>query len=186
MIASYYTIAIILSLQTLCTCIIFTLGQFVYAYYLHAYPYLSSSRQNTSDITIPSYLLKINNNFSEKCLKNNLGLQPIAQAWAQKRSADLFFWCNLASCLPIIIMTYILGLQTPRLGKRFVLMLPMVGTASQLAIWLTIIYYHLPEYWWYIAAFIVGLSGSDNIRSMNFKYFLSSFCFLFVLYRFCS
>jgi hypothetical protein len=42
-------------------------------------------------------------------------------------------------------------------------MLPMLGTAIQSAIWLSIIYFHLADYWWYIASFIVGLSGSTYV-----------------------
>jgi hypothetical protein len=62
-------------------------------------------------------------------------------------------------------MTYILGLYTPKLGIRFVALLPMSGIAIQLAIWLTIIYFHLSEYWWIISAIIVGLTGSIGILS---------------------
>jgi hypothetical protein len=168
-IVSGYTIATVLSLQTLCTCIIYTLGQYIYTYYLHTYPYSSYETQNSSTVTVPSYLHKIHNNSGEKCAKSNISLDSNAQAWAQQRSADLFFWTNVYSCIPIIIMTYILGLHTPKLGRRFVLILPMFGTAVQVSIWLCIIYLHLPEHWWYIAAFIVGLSGSDNVRSINFE-----------------
>ena len=50
-------------------------------------------------------------------LKSNISLDSDAQAWAQQRSADLFFWTNLYSSCPIIIMTYILGLYTPKLGQ---------------------------------------------------------------------
>lgn len=159
------TIATVLSLQTLSTCIIFTLGQYIYAFYLGVYSSLVSEHLNSTLVTVPSYLGKIKNNSLEKCAKADLSLDSTAQAWAQQRSADLFFWTNLWSCGPIIVMTYILGLYTPRLGRRFVLLLPMLGTAVQVSIWLSIIYYRLPEYWWYIAAFIVGLSGSDNVRS---------------------
>ena len=104
-----------------------------------------------------------------------LSVDRAAQAWAQQRSADLFFWINVWSFCPIIIMTYVLGLYTPALGRRLVLILPMLGTAIQLIIWLSIIYSSLPEYWWYIAAFVVGLSGSDNIRSKDHLPWLSLF-----------
>jgi len=168
-VVSSYTIATVLSLQTLCTCIIFTLGQYIYAFYLQTYPFSSYKIQNLTNSSVPSFLDKINKISPEKCTTNNISLDSPAQAWAQQRSADLFFWINLWSCFPIIIMTYFLGLYTPKLGRRFVLLLPMLGITIQLSIWLSIIYYRLPEYWWYIAAFIVGLSGSDNVRSIDFK-----------------
>ncbi len=164
-IVSSCTIATVLSLQTLCTCIIFTLGQYIYAFYLQTYPFSSNIIQTSTNVTVPSFLRKINKTIPGKCAYGNISVDSPAQAWAQQRSADLFFWTNVWSCVPIIIMTYILGLYTPKLGRRFVLLLPMVGTAIQLSIWLSIIYYRLPEYWWYIAAFIVGLSGADNVRS---------------------
>jgi MFS family permease len=163
-VVSSYTIATVLSLQTLSTCIIFTLGQYIYTFYLQTYAFSLNGISNLT--TTASYVQKIKNDSPGKCVKGNISLDSTAQAWAQQRSADLFFSTNLWSCGPIIIMTYILGLYTPKLGRRFVLLLPMVGTTVQLSIWLSIIYYHLPEYWWYIAAFIVGLSGSDNVRSM--------------------
>lgn len=160
-------IAAVLSLQTLSTCIIFTLGQYIYAFYLQVYASLPAETLNSTLITGSSTLQKIKSHSLEKCAKDNPSLDSTAQAWAQQRSADLFFWTNLWSCGPIIVMTYILGLYTPKLGRRFVLLLPMLGTAVQVGIWLSIIYYHLPEHWWYIAAFIVGLSGSDNVRSKD-------------------
>lgn len=162
-------IASVLSLQTLSTCIIFTLGQYIYAYYLQVYASLPAEILNSTLPTSSSHLQKIKSHSLEKCAKDNPFLDSTAQAWAQQRSADLFFWTNLWSCGPIIVMTYILGLYTPRLGRRFVLLLPMLGTAVQIGIWLSIIYYHLPEHWWYIAAFIVGLSGSDNVRSKDLQ-----------------
>jgi MFS family permease len=163
-VVSSYTIATVLSLQTLCACVIFTFGQYIYKFYLQTYPF---------DIT-NSTASFINNNASSKCAKSNISLQDGAQSWAQQQSADLFFWINVWSCCPIIIMTYILGLYTPKLGRRFVLILPMLGGAVQLSVWLSIIYLHLPEYWWYIAAFVVGLSGSDNVRSRDLG-FISSY-----------
>jgi MFS family permease len=157
---SGYIIGLVLSLQTLCTCIIFTLSQYIYAFYLQSYP---SSLHGFQNVTNTSTALSSSGNEP----KSVLPVDPTAQAWAQQRSADLFFWINVWSFCPIIVMTYVLGLYTPALGRRLVLILPMLGTAIQLIIWLSIIYAGLPEYWWYIAAFVVGLSGSDNIRSKD-------------------
>lgn len=163
---SSYAIATVLSLQTLCTCIIFTLGQFIYTFYLQAY---ALSRPPTVRVTLNMSTTTIAHrvNISNKCPHISGSLDSRAQTWAQQQSADLFFWINVWSCCPIIVMTYVLGLYTPKLGRRFVLILPMIGTATQLIIWLAIIYFKLPKYWWYVAAFIVGLSGSDNVRSKH-------------------
>ncbi|CAF1057093.1 unnamed protein product [Rotaria sordida] len=153
-----YTIGTILSLQTLCTCIISIIGQYIYAYYLNIYPIPPNSTYNFSTITsMTTYnFLKKFNDDTKQCIESDISPDSDAQAWAQEQSADLFFWTNLCSSCPLIIMTYILGLYTPKLGQRFVLILPMIGTLIQFIIWLAIIYFHLPDYWWYIAAVIVG------------------------------
>jgi MFS family permease len=157
---SNYAIATILCLQAICQSIISSVGQYIYAYYLQTYP--SNSTQNLTAIIIPSFhRLKTVNTVLKQCIDNTSG----AQVWAQEQSADLFSRINLWNACPLILMTYILGLYTPKLGRRFVLVLPMLGTIGQSAIWLAIIYFHLPDYWWYIASFIVGLSGSSYILS---------------------
>jgi MFS family permease len=164
-----YIIGAILSLQTLCTCVISTIGQYIYAYYLGTYPIPPNSTSNWTTISpFVSYnFLKNFNDETKKCQNGDLFPDDDVQEWAQQRSADLFFWTNLYTSCPLIIVTYILGLYTPKLGHRFVLILPMIGTLIQFAIWLAIIYFHLPEYWWYIAAVIIGLSGSSSVLSMN-------------------
>ncbi|CAF0724988.1 unnamed protein product [Adineta steineri] len=158
-----YIIETILSFQTLCTCITTTIGQYIYAYYLETYPIPSNSTSNYT--TINYFSLTKFKDYNNKCIEGDTSSTKDAQAWAQERSADLFFWTNLYSSCPIIIMTYILSLYIPTLGKRFVLILPMIGGFAQFVIWLTIIYFHLPEYWWYIAAIINGLSGSSSVLS---------------------
>ncbi|CAF1936484.1 unnamed protein product [Rotaria magnacalcarata] len=162
-----YTIGTILSLQTLCTCVISTIGQYFYIYYLGIYTPPSNSTYNWSTISpgSSSNFLKQFNDETKRCIDSDVSFDNDAQAWAQEKSADLFFWTSLVNSCPLIIMTYILGLYTPKLGKCFVLILPMIGILAQFAIWLAIIYFHLPDYWWYIAAAIVGASGSTGILS---------------------
>jgi MFS family permease len=162
---SNYAIAVILCIQTLISCLSSTIGQYIYSFYLHAYPN-SSNLTMTNAYHLIDFLTVINNE-TNKCVQSNISSDNDAELWAQQRSADLFFRTHLASSCPVIIMTYILGLYTSKLGKRFVLLLPMVGTASQITIWLVIIYLHLSEFWWYIAAFIAGLSGSTGVLGMN-------------------
>jgi hypothetical protein len=183
---SAYIIGAILSLQTLCTCVISSIGQYIYAYYLDTYPIPPNSTYNFTTIRPSSSynFLKKFNDETKQCVESDIFPDVNAQAWAQQRSADLFFWTNLSSCCPVIIMTYILGLYTPKLGQRFVLILPMFGTLIQFAIWLSIIYFHLPEYWWYIAAVILGLSGSSSVLSMIKDFAELKFIFFFALLRF--
>jgi MFS family permease len=153
---SNYAIAVILCLQTLSTGLSSTIGQYIYAFYLQTYP-------NSSNSTTIEFF----DNQTNTCAHNGTSPDGDAQLWAQQRSANLFFWTNLVSSCPMIIMTYLLGLYTSKLGKRVVLLLPIIGCTGQVVIWLAIIYFHLPEFWWYIAAFIIGLSGSSGIFGRN-------------------
>jgi hypothetical protein len=162
---SNYAIAVILCLQTLINCLNSTIGQYIYAFYLHTYP--NSSNYTITNAYHSFETLIIINNKSNECVKNNISADNDAELWAQQRSADLFFRTNLISSCPVIIMTYILGLYTSKLGNRFVLLLPMIGGTIQYAIWLAIIYFYLSEFWWYIAAFIIGLSGSGGVLGIN-------------------
>ncbi|CAF0999792.1 unnamed protein product [Rotaria sordida] len=166
---SIYAIAIILCLQTLITCLTSTIGQYIYGFYLETYPNSSNKTSNYTKITIYNsfYFFNEINNETNTCLQNGSSPNKDAQAWAQQHSANLFFWTNLISSCPVIIMTYILGVYTPKLGKRFVLIIPLLGTIIQLTIWLLVIYFHLSEIWWYIAAFIVGLSGSSGLFGLT-------------------
>ena len=165
-----YIIGAILSLQTLCTCIATIIGQYIYGYYLETYPIPPNSTVNWTTLRTPISFYDFLRQFNEEtktCVEGDMSPDQNAQAWAQQRSADLFFWTNLCSSCPVIVVTYIFGLYLSKLGQRFVLILPMLGTLVQFAIWLSIIYFHLPEYWWYIAAVILGLSGSSSVLSMN-------------------
>lgn len=166
---SAYTIGVLLTLQTLCTCVISTIGQYFYIYYLGIYPSPSNSTYNISTMdTIPmiDFIRKFNDEV-KRCTEGDVSSDSDAQAWAQEQAADLYFWTSLCGSIPLIIMTYILGLYTPKLGERFVLLVTMLGTLIQFGIWLAIIYFNLPKYWWYIASVIVGLTGSAGILSKN-------------------
>ena len=169
---SNYAIAMVLGFQTLFGGLSSTINQYIYAFYLQTYPN-STSNHTTTSTQSPFYFFKVINNQTDHCLHSDISPNRDAQAWAQQRSAELFFWINLMSSCPVIVMTYLLGLYTPQLGKRFVLVFSMSGMTIQIVIWLIIIYFHLPEFWWYISAFIVGLSGSSGVLSMNTFY-----CFL--------
>ena len=137
---SAFLIGAILSLQTLSTCVTSTIGQYIYAYYLDLYPTLPNSTANFTTISSGDFLRKFNEETSQ-CSQGVRSPNANAQAWAQEKSADLFFWTNLFSSCPVIVMTYLLGLYTPKLGRRFVLILPMLGTLAQFGTWLAIIYF---------------------------------------------
>lgn len=157
------TIAAILCLQTICRCVISTVGQYIYASYLQIYPFSSNDTDPSS--TIASTTLTQFHTQANSCPTNTSSGN--AQLWAQEQSADLFFRIDLWNSCPMIVMTLLLGIYTPKLGRRFVLLLPMLGTICQLAIWLAIIYARLGDNWWCLASFLVGLSGSNNVLSKS-------------------
>ncbi len=159
-----YAVGTIACLQSLCSSILSILGQYIYRFYLKNYPILSNMTLISVNNSSQSSILPTMNK-AITCGKDLDITTSQDQIWAQQRSADLFFWIDLSNGIPVIIMTYILGLYTPKLGVRFVALLPMSGIAIQLTIWLTIIYFNLSEYWWIIAAIIVGLTGSIGILS---------------------
>ena len=171
-----YAIATILCLQTACHCIILTVGQYIYASYLQIYPYSSNT---TANDTLPSVYLSKSVGIFFKSLRENSNHSSDrgAQLWAQEQSADLLFRIDLWNSCPLILMTYILGLYTPKLGRQVVLILPMLGSVIQLVLWLVIIHFHLADYWWYIASFIVGLSGSSYVLSKRINSILIDGCF---------
>ena len=70
-------------------------------------------------------------------------VSPLAQQWAQQQSSNLFFYQTVASSVPTIVMTYVLGLYTHQLGRKFVLILSMFGNVFQYGIWLLIIYFEV-------------------------------------------
>lgn len=158
-------VTILFSLQTLYMCLTLTIGQYIYAYYLEIYSIVSNGTEIVSS------------NQTDQCVTNENSSDANAQLWTQERSANLFFWINLMNGVPLIFMTYLLGLYISKLGHRFVALLSMIGAAMQVIIWLAIIYFDLREFWWYIAAIVIGLSGSSSILSKHVqlieKYFSS-------------
>ena len=161
--ASSYAIAALLCLQTLIACLVSTVGQYVYGFYVQSYPG-SSNRTDDETTSRSLWVFDAFNSEGSPCAVNSsAAFDGDAQSWAQQRSAHLFFWTNLCASCPVIVMTYLVGLYTSRLGRRAVLIVPMLGMVSQCGIWLAIMYFHLAEFWWYIAAVVLGLSGSSTV-----------------------
>ena len=160
---SSYAIAALLCSQTVIACLVSTVGQYVYGFYVQSYPGPSNRTGNETTIRSVWVFYAFDGEENRCAMNSSAVLDGDAQAWAQQRSAHLFFWTNLCSSCPVIVMTYLFGLYTSRLGRRVVLIVPMLGMVSQCAIWLAIINFHLAEFWWYIAAVVIGLSGSGTV-----------------------
>lgn len=161
---SFYAIVAVRCLQTLSTCVIANIGQYIYSIYLQSYSFTSDSTSNLTNSTLLSSIDALNaiSQDSGQCVNN---ISNEADAWAQEQSADLFSKIGLWRSGPIILMTCVLGLYVSKLGRRFVLILPMIGISIQLLIWLSMIYFKLREYWWYVAGIILGFTGGDGVLS---------------------
>ncbi len=120
-----------------------SIGQYIYDYYLKSYiPTTTSNFYSEISFfpTTTTTTIIIENEFSQ-C--KDQSTSAAAQQWAQQQSSNLFFYQTVASSIPTILMTYILGLYTHQLGRKFVLILTMFGNVFQYAIWLFIIYYRV-------------------------------------------
>jgi hypothetical protein len=118
-----------------------SIGQYIYSYYLKSY--IPGSELLGID---PSLLLITKTSSRSEFESSNCHDQSIsapAQQWAQQQSSNLFFYQTVASSIPTIVMTYILGLYTHQLGRKFVLILTMFGNVFQYAIWLCTIYFQV-------------------------------------------
>ncbi|CAF0728906.1 unnamed protein product [Adineta ricciae] len=148
-------------LQTLYYYLASSIGQYIYNYYLTTYnPSAVGSFQTLESVSGMTTSLSYNKEFNQ--CKHRSSSAP-AQQWAQQQSSNLFFYQTVAASAPTIAMTYILGLYTHQLGRKFVLILTMFGNVLQYVIWLFTIHYRLPDYWWYIAAFVSSLVGGGNV-----------------------
>ncbi len=117
-----------------------SIGQYIYSYYLTTYIPTTVSFTDKSLFSTTTLTTTIENELSQ--CKHQSNSVP-AQQWAQQQSSNLFFYQTVASSVPTIVMTYILGLYTHQLGRKFVLILTMFGNVFQYAIWLLIIYYQV-------------------------------------------
>ncbi|CAF0951285.1 unnamed protein product [Adineta ricciae] len=147
--------------HTLCNCCLAILGQYIYQYFLANYPN-DDSRAWINITSLTSHIYESNQG---TCMQNTTAenTTSAAEVWAQKRSADLIFQSTLWRAFPVIIVTYLFGLYASRLNRRLVLFLSLFGGALHVVICQAIIYRDLPEYWWYIASFIVGIAGGTNV-----------------------
>ena len=147
--------------NTLYNCCVAVLGQYIYRYFLENYPN-DDSRVWINITSLESHIYESNQG---SCVQNTTAenTTSAAEAWAQKRSADLIFQSTLWRAFPVIIVTYLFGLYASRLNRRLVLFLSLFGGTLHVVICQVIIYKDLPEYWWYISAFIVGIAGGTNI-----------------------
>ncbi|CAF0947857.1 unnamed protein product [Adineta steineri] len=82
---------------------------------------------------------------------------------SETNNSDVVYRRNIANSIPAIVMSCLLGVLIPFLGKKFVLILPIIGFIIEMIIALAIIYLKLDIYWWYLSAFMLGLLGNVGL-----------------------
>ncbi|CAF0900740.1 unnamed protein product [Adineta steineri] len=82
---------------------------------------------------------------------------------SETNNSDVVYRRSIANSIPAIVMSCLLGVLIPFLGKKFVLMLPIIGFIIEMIIALAIIYLKLDIYWWYLSAFMLGLLGNVGL-----------------------
>lgn len=86
-------------------------------------------------------------------------------------SNHLVVYCQIASSLPSVVMTIILGPIMDRFGRKIGMMLPTAGITIQGIISIYIVTYNLDPYYFILANFIGGaLGGATSIFSASFAY----------------
>ena len=134
-----FHISAILCLQTLCYCAVTSIDTYISSL---------SGKNNTV-----SYGQDINGTCSQ--IDNGTSVEESDQAVTYKR--------NIANSIPALVMTYALAIFMPFVGKRFVLLLCMLGIWIQITIALVIVYLNLSLYCWYFNGFVLGLFGGAGI-----------------------
>ncbi|CAF1276877.1 unnamed protein product [Rotaria sordida] len=150
-----FNITGIICLQTLCYCVILSIDTYVSS--LHLSPSINCSGLQNENIL--NHFYQSNN---ETCPRMDNDTSTHGLTPTRDRD-EIVYRRTIANSLPAIIMTCALGMIIPFLGKRFVLILPMVGIAIQMTIALAIIYLDLGIYWWYLSGFLLGVFGNPGI-----------------------
>jgi hypothetical protein len=163
-------IVTILCLQTVYSCLISVIGQYIYKYYLARYPNSSHNGTNMSYTFHSLNLHSFQRLQHESCTMNTSDkTDQSAQIWAEEQSADLLSRMALWRAIPVIIITYVFGVYASQLNQSIVLLMSIVGNTMHVVIYQGIIYQYLDEHWWCISAFIAGLAGGTNIIS-SYRY----------------
>ncbi|CAF1346690.1 unnamed protein product [Didymodactylos carnosus] len=147
-----YTLELILSIQTIAVCLYATVPQYIFRYFFLIYINNSTHNNTLHDA-------------QQECHSKS---DPISDAhtWAQIQSAHLQFWMNIANGIPLVIMTYILGVCTTKFQKKIILVISFFGNVIQVSFWLLFAYFNLPLYIWFISSFLQGFGGGSGISQL--------------------
>jgi MFS family permease len=92
---------------------------------------------------------------------------------AQEQSAYICFVSSVCSGLPLIIMTHILGVNCSLLGRKTLIIFYLLCSIIRVSLYVALaVYLFLPDWLFYVAATIDGMSGSMGIL------YLSLYCYI--------
>ena len=141
----------VLLLHALCSMPIGTLGsQYIYQ--------MISDQMN---FTTP------NDNSSSSCT-NLTGPNYDLMEEVQKTSSNFKMYLSIASSVPTLFMTLLLGAYSDQAGRRYAIILPLLGSFVYSAIYVSVIYFNLPLWVLLIASFLEGLGGSIETLLVGF------------------
>lgn len=90
---------------------------------------------------------------------------------AESSSNHLVVYCQIASSVPSIVATIILGPLMDRFGRKIGMVMPFVGTTLKGVISIYIILYKLDPYFFIFANFVSGvLGGNASVLAASFSY----------------
>ena len=90
---------------------------------------------------------------------------------AESSSNHLVVYCQIASSVPSIVATIILGPLMDRFGRKIGMVMPFVGATIQGVISIYIISFNLDPYYFIVANFISGVFGGHaSILAASFSY----------------
>ncbi|CAF3916724.1 unnamed protein product [Adineta steineri] len=149
----------IVCLQSLCYCIIQSINTYIN-------PSQLSSKINCTELYDENQIYQFyrNNTQCDNGTCSQIDNKTLLyEVRLKTEESDVVYRRNIAHSIPAIVMSSIMGVLIPFLGKRFVLILPLVGIIIQMIIALAIIYLKLDIYWWYLSAFMLGLLGNVGL-----------------------
>ena len=85
---------------------------------------------------------------------SNLNVNKKAEAFVQKRTSSWMLYINMATTFPSMFAAMILGPCSDKIGRKYILMMPLIGGIIESAALILNSYYHQ----WDVSALLVGVT----------------------------
>lgn len=90
------------------------------------------------------------------------------QMQAQEQTSNLFYECAFFSGIPVIIMTFVLGMNCTNLGRKTLMINFLLAMTLKFSLHLIqCMYPEWPDWLFYLGAFIDGVSGSTGVFNLS-------------------